>query len=247
MAILWWTARPTLHWEADALAERWGPSRNSQFAEEWIIRDFFGDRRGGMFVDIGAGHHQTHSNTYYLETVLDWRGILVDAQSVFAADYAQHRPRTQFFSFFVADSTGQQATLWLSEPKSGLASATKFQAEQLEQVTPMAVPTIRLDDLLDGLGVRGFDFLSMDIELAEPSALAGFSIDRFRPTLVCIEAHLPTRQAVLDYFSQHHYVLVGKYLRADGWNLYFTPARLEDPTSPGQPWTDLHVIQTPDL
>ena len=95
-------------------------------------------------------------------------------------------------------------------------------------VTSVAVPTIRLDDLLDRLGIHEFDFLSMDIELAEPSALAGFSIDRFRPTLVCIEAHLPTRQAVLDYFAQHNYVLLGKYLRADGWNLYFTPARSDD-------------------
>ena len=232
LVMLWWSTRPSLHWEADTLADRYGPSRNSQFAEEWIIRDFFGDKRGGMFVDIGAGHHQTHSNTHYLETALGWHGIAVDAQSVFAADYAKYRPRTQFFSFFVADSTGEQATLWLSEPKSGLASGTKFQAEQLTPVTPMAVPTIRLDDLLDGLGVHEFDLLSMDIELAEPSALAGFTIDRFRPTLVCIEAHLPTRQAVLDYFSQYDYVLVGKYLRADDWNLYFTRARLEDPHFP---------------
>ena len=187
-------------------------------------RDFFGDRRGGTFVDIGAGPHQHQSNTHYLETALGWRGVAVDAQSVFAADYLRHRPRTQFFSFFIADSTGAQATLWLSNSRSGLASSTKSQAAPLAPVTSIAVPTIRLDDLLDGLGIREFDLLSMDIELAEPSALAGFSIDRFRPTLVCIEAHLPTRQAVLDCFAKHDYVLVGKYLRADEWNLYFTAA-----------------------
>jgi hypothetical protein len=72
-------------------------------------------------------------------------------------------------------------------------------------------------------GITKIDFLSMDIELAEPKALAGFEISRFRPELVCIEAHEEVRQALLDYFARNGYVAVGKYLRADTQNLYFTP------------------------
>jgi hypothetical protein len=41
--------------------------------------------------------------------------------------------------------------------------------------------------------------------------------------LVCIEAHPEVRQEILDYFARNGYVVVGKYLRADIWNLYFTP------------------------
>jgi hypothetical protein len=63
----------------------------------------------------------------------------------------------------------------------------------------------------------------MDIELAEPSALRGFDIDRYRPRLVCIEAHPDVRQFILDYFHRAGYVVVGKYLRVDVSNLYFTP------------------------
>jgi hypothetical protein len=63
----------------------------------------------------------------------------------------------------------------------------------------------------------------MDIELHEPEALRGFDIQRFRPQLVCIEAHPEVRQEILDYFARNGYVVVGKYLRADIWNLYFTP------------------------
>lgn len=222
--VMWaWTAQPNLHWEADVLAEEYGPDTNSQYAEEWIIRDFFGDKRHGTFVDIGAANHRINSNTYYLETALGWSGIAVDAQETFADEYAANRPRTKFFAFFVGERTGESAQLWLSAQGSRLASATRYQAEQRAPASAIEVPTIRLDDLLDSAGIREFDFLSMDIELAEPTALAGFSIDRFRPALVCVEAHLPTRQAVLEYFAQHDYVLVGKYLRADEWNLYFTP------------------------
>ena len=65
----------------------------------------------------------------------------------------------------------------------------------------------------------------MDIELHEPQALAGFDLKRFRPQLVCIEAHPEVRQAILDYFTVGGYVVVGKYLRADPQNLWFTPVQ----------------------
>jgi hypothetical protein len=88
---------------------------------------------------------------------------------------------------------------------------------------PMQVRTITLDDLLAREGIARVDFLTMDIELAEPAALAGFSIDRFRPAVVCIEAQPEVRQAILEYFHNHGYILLGKYLRADTSNLWFAP------------------------
>jgi hypothetical protein len=85
------------------------------------------------------------------------------------------------------------------------------------------VPTITLNDLLARERITRLDFMSMDIELAEPRALAGFDIERYMPALVCIESHSEVRQPILDYFARHHYVVAGKYLRMDTQNLYFVP------------------------
>jgi hypothetical protein len=82
---------------------------------------------------------------------------------------------------------------------------------------------VALSDLLDREKVSQFDFLSMDIELHEPEALKGFDIDRFKPALVCIEALLPVRQQILDYFARHDYVLEGRYVWVDRENFYFKP------------------------
>jgi len=82
---------------------------------------------------------------------------------------------------------------------------------------------INHEDLLDRESVKTVDLLSIDIELNEPKALDGFDIERFKPALVCIEGLLPVRQRIFDYFAEHHYVIVGRYIWVDRENLYFMP------------------------
>jgi FkbM family methyltransferase len=212
--------------EAARLYAAYGPSHFSQNAEEWIIRDFFQDRRDGFFVDVGANHYKTDSNTYYLEATLGWRGIAVEPLASFAPDYATHRPRTVFRPFFVSNVSNETATMYVLDENSVVSSSSReFTERHGHGAKPLEAMTITLNDLLDAERVREIDLLSMDIELAEPKALAGFDIRRFAPELVCIEAHPEVVQALLDYFSRHGYVVVGKYLRVDAFNLYFMPAK----------------------
>jgi FkbM family methyltransferase len=205
------------------LRDRYGPEQFSQFGEEWIIRDHFQDRRGGIFLDVGSSHYKEFNNTYYLETVLGWSGIAVDALQEFAKGYETNRPKTKFVAMFASDTTDAKVQLFVPEQHQLSSSDPNFTKKYGEQGTARAVPTTTLDALLDQGGIQRLDFLSMDIELAEPKALAGFDIDRFRPELVCIEAHPEVRQQILEYFAAHGYVLVGKYLRVDPHNLYFQP------------------------
>lgn len=209
--------------ELEALRQAFGPFRNSQFAEEWIVRDFFGGERGGVFVDVGANDYRRFSNTFYLETELGWSGIAIEPQTQFAEGYRRHRPRTTFVPLFVSDVSNREATLYVSANDLVASSSRQFTESFGDASTPTRVTTTTLDDILIRLGISRVDFLTIDIELAEPQALAGFSISRFRPRLVCIEAHPPVRQQILDYFARHGYVLLGKYWRADGENFWFAP------------------------
>jgi FkbM family methyltransferase len=202
----------------------YGPARYSQFAEEWIIRDFFKDKRGGVFVDVGANHYRDSSTTFYLEEHLGWSGLAVEPLVQFAADYKVHRPRTTFLPFFVSDVSDTTAKMYVLDAHTVVSSADRsFTARTGANPTEVTVPTITLDDLLTKNSVIKIDFLSMDIELWEPKALAGFDIKRFRPELVCIEAHSEVRQQILEYFARNGYVIVGKYMPADEHNLYFMP------------------------
>ena len=219
-------------YEMDFFRRTYGPKHHTEREEEWMIRDYFQDRRGGVFVDVGANHYRSTSKTYYLESALGWSGLAIEPQREFAAEYAQFRPRTKFLPFFISDVSNETARLYVIKNMSPVASADpdfvrKFgKADEVREV-----PTITLTDLLDAEKVTRIDFLSMDIELHEPKALKGFDIARFKPSLVCIEALLPVRQQILDYFARHRYVLVGKYVWVDLENLYFAPLDATPPAA----------------
>lgn len=65
--------------------------------------------------------------------------------------------------------------------------------------------------------------MSMDIEGAEPDALKGFDIERFKPELVCIETGTDpvVDRQIADYFSEHNYERIDEYLPYDSVNWYF--------------------------
>jgi FkbM family methyltransferase len=214
----------------DDLQRRFGPTHYSESIEEWIVRDALADRRDGVFVDVGAWEWRDSSNTYYLEHALGWSGLAVDALPGLAAGWRQNRPRTHFVQAFVDDTNGESRVLHVVPAHPKVSSFDRrfssFFGQPSEEVRVMSAT---LDRLLDEAGIHAVDFLSMDIETGEPAALGGFSIERYRPRLVCVEAMIPVRQAILRYFAEHRYVVVGKYLRIDSRNLWFEPLHAVGP------------------
>jgi len=218
--------------ETEALAElhaTYGPKLYSQSDEETLIRDFFHDRRGGVFVDVGSGDYRHGSNTLYLEEKLGWSGIAIDANPAFAAAYAQHRLHTKFFAYFVSDHPDDAHPFFTPGSSDQLASGSREYAAQSAArlqapVQETRVPAITLDALLSREGVAKFNFMSMDIEQGEPDALAGFDIARYRPDLVCIEMQKETADRIRAYFAAHGYTEVTRYLPLDHVNGYFARA-----------------------
>lgn len=204
--------------------DRYSPKHYSERNEETIIRHFFRDRRSGFFLDVGAYHYKNGSNTFYLEKSLDWSGIAIDANGEFARGYKDNRPKTMFFNFFVSDKSDEQADFYIVRDPGHLTKSTAVASFVRGRKTDkIKVLTITLNDLLAKLAVQKIDFLSLDIELWEPQALAGFDIEKYRPELVCVEAHRQVRDKILDYFTKYGYRRLDQYFLFDQRNWYFTP------------------------
>ncbi len=198
--------------------------RYSQANEELIIRDFFQDRRDGFYLDVGCAFPVQYSTTYYLEKYLGWRGIGIDALDIYAKNWKLLRPKSKFFTFYVDDHSDDIKTFYRAGVPA-LSSGIKdrvFNGRTLNQ-HEVEVPTITLNKLLELNGVEKVDFLSMDIEEAEPAALRGFDIERYAPKLVCIEATPSIRKDIQAYFEEHGYERLDRYLAHDAVNWYYAP------------------------
>jgi FkbM family methyltransferase len=198
--------------------------RYSQLDEELVIRDFFQDRREGVFLDVGCAWPRADNNTYYLEAHLGWSGIAIDALTSYGPDWKKERPKSRFFSYLVSDHANVRESFYRTGP-TGLSSTQKnrvFMGRKLDDIE-IEVETITLDILLEREGIETVDFVSMDIEEHEPEALAGFDIERWAPELVCVEASPNTRLRLLEYFDAHGYERIERYIEHDQANWYFTP------------------------
>jgi FkbM family methyltransferase len=204
-----------------ALHAVYGEALYSQDDEETLIRAFFQDRRGGFFLDVGAGDPIRHSTTYYLEKHLGWTGIAVDAIAEYAEAYAKERPGTHFFTYFVGDRSDTARDFYVSEERNFSSATGTDPRGGIYQKRKVA--TITLDDLLGRQKVGGIDFLSIDIEGSEALALAGFDVARWRPELVCVEISSPELgRAIAEYFALHGCREVSAYRAVDGINRYYS-------------------------
>jgi FkbM family methyltransferase len=210
--------------------KRFGLKIYSQWNEETLIRHFFNDERDGFFVDIGAADCCSISTTYYLESHLGWAGIAVDANASYREGYEKRRPKSAFLSYFVSDTSDVPADFFLVPGAPGISSGKRshldkfpFVAGQHMEVDEKKIPTITLNKLLGARRVKSIDFLSIDIEGAELSALHGFDIDTYKPRLVCVEVQKELGDALLQYFHDHRYRRIDEYLPFDRYNWYFAP------------------------
>ncbi len=197
--------------------------RYSQHDEELMIRYFFQDKRDGVFLDVGCAWPIRNSTTFFLEQHLNWSGIAVDALAEYGDAWALNRPRSTFLNYAVSDRSGGTITFYRG---SGTGVSSIYEEHTVERTNkppvPVEVEVKTLNDLLETAGVDTINFMSMDIEGAEPLALAGFDIERFAPELVCIEGRWSENAPkIREYFEAHSYELLEEYNVYEKANWYF--------------------------
>jgi len=186
--------------------------------EEELVCSFFGDRVG-FFLDVGANHPVDGSQSYALEK-LGWSGICVEPQPKYVQLHERLR-KSKIVSCACGSPSqaGQELILHTLDSNASLVPRRVLYTNSNQFEASYSVRVETIDKILDLNNVEKLDFLSIDIEGFEIEAFSGFSLNRYRPTLILIEDHL--------YDHKVHRLLKKsgyKLIRRTELNMWYVPS-----------------------
>jgi FkbM family methyltransferase len=170
----------------------------SQEGEDRVLWRYFGGRRSGFYIDIGAHHPHRFSNTNLFYRA-GWNGINVDAAPGSMRQFRRWRKRDINLEIGVSEKAGSGEFYIFNEPALNTfnretANNHSIPPWRIEAVVD--VPLLPLKDILQqncGDG-RVIDFLSVDAEGHDISVLRSNDWERFRPKVVLAESLQTTMQ-----------------------------------------------------
>ena len=69
----------------------------SQASQDLFCIKAHGFKKNGTFLEIGTNDPIIHNNTYLLESLYNWKGILVEYDKAFEHAYIEKRPNSKYF------------------------------------------------------------------------------------------------------------------------------------------------------
>lgn len=173
----------------------------------------------GVFLEIGANNGFSQSNTYYLERVRGWRGILIEPVPALYKTCRRVRPGSTTFNRACVGPDGPDSIeivdLGLMSVTLGLQDAGEEGARIRGRAQKtFNVPTSTLSELIEQAGESSVDFMSVDVEGAEMAVLAGLDLERHTPGHLLVETKHPEQITALlaghmefvDKLTEHDYL-----------------------------------------
>lgn len=164
----------------------------SQFGEDRLIDNYFGDHSQGFYVDVGCNHPIAYSNTWKLY-LRGWHGIAIDANRPLNAHYQITRPRDNVITCVVSDSP-QPVDFYFSSVSSlisgvGSKSEGPWQRTEDNARFESCIPR-SLTEILDTCAApSAFELLSVDVEGHELEVLNSLDFVRYQPMMLLVEIH----------------------------------------------------------
>jgi hypothetical protein len=160
--------------------------------DEFLERNLFRGKRGGLYVDLGAFHPTEISSTAYFDRCLRWTGLCVDANP----------DRIAAFRAPTADRTCEPINACLTDPAIHSRRIPTHDAEdRLSTTFGAPVRCIPIMHLLKDRRIRHVDFLSIDIEGHEWPVLRSWNFSEVHVSAIAVETWHGNRTEIMDYLE----------------------------------------------
>lgn len=173
------------------------------FEDVMLARCFPGPR--GFYVDVGANDPDIDSVTrHFYER--GWTGINIEPLASNFARLRKRRPRDINLHLAAGESDGEitfyEIGKWHGYSTTDSEIAAQHRRDGLK-VVEHKTPLRRLASVLDEHAKgKAIDFLSVDVEGAELSVLAGADLRRHRPKIILAESRLPVTVNMVGRFFE---------------------------------------------
>jgi hypothetical protein len=192
----------------------------SQFGEDVILKSIIDEycpellddsSQNGYFVDFGAFHPFTYSNTFALY-VLGWRGLNIDANQKYINLFNRQRPGDRNVCTGVSDKT---ETLEYTHFKN-MGARNTFETEMVSKSVDQGcevshtetLKCLEVNDLLDKYAKPNavIHYMSIDLEGFDERVVKALEWQRFKPWIVTVEAHADTLDEALNTTIAKHLI-----------------------------------------
>lgn len=204
-------------------ADEWAACQYTfaQFGEDRLVLTLLGadeTAAGTIYVDVGAHDPVRLSNTLLLHK-FGWVGVNVDANEEAIVRFRQARPGDRNVWAAVSDSQRDVAYYRYPSPAANrIGPPDESDPRNVLGESPLSVTrmcTVPLNDLLAEHVRPGerIGFLNIDCEGEDLTLLRHLDWDRWRPTVVAVEAHgAETVERTVEVLTANGYECVGKML-----------------------------------
>jgi FkbM family methyltransferase len=179
-----------------------------------ILVDHLLKKENGFYCEVGACDGLIHSNTFFLEKIKNWKGILCEPASFWLENLKINRPNSIIESTPIFPDHKYNVNF---VEKQGGRSFVDFQKKEK---AINKTNTLSLTDLFVKNSVKEVDYLSIDTEGSEYEILTSLNFEKFRPKIITIEHNYnkEKRKKILYYLSKKNYRRIFKSIsRFDDW------------------------------
>lgn len=156
--------------------------------------------RPGRYVDVGAHHPVSHSNTYLLYCK-GWTGVCVEPNPEFAEDFAALRPNDRFVNAGLSVTASSLTYHCFDDPLIngffGDDVVEIFRREGKRLIRSVEMPCLGVKEFLASYVPGPIDVLNIDIETQDSAVLEAWDWVGCRPSVICAEVPQPRIRAAL--------------------------------------------------
>lgn len=167
----------------------------------------------GFFIEAGANDGYAQSNTYYLERMRGWTGILIEPIPELCGRCRRERPRSVVVQAALVGpgAAGREVEMYYAGLMSVAQGAfgdeggrrrhleTGLKQHGVHGTYTIKVPAKTLSEIIDEqIPEREIDLISLDVEGSELAALSGLDLTRHVPCNLLIEVRPAARMEILN-------------------------------------------------